>query len=145
MKWGVALKKDMFFSGTKFCFQPSVIAVAFHGFELQGYIIALYGFLWARDQRSFTMNISNNYSSCCYCGEWLFFPVCWYCAIVFNIWGELRSYSSVDLNGMSCTHTLEHSLISIMPEKTSYDLKWIIHFIQRFREHTRSLQASLSS
>ncbi len=146
MKEGVSLKQDMCYSRTKFCFPPSTIAAAFHSFELQGNIIALYGFLWALDLNNFTMNISNNYSCCfCWCGERLFFLDCWYCAIVFNIWGELRSYSSVDLKGLSCTHTLEHSLMSIMPVKTSWDLVWIIHFIQRFRVPVRSVYASLLS
>ncbi len=145
MKEGVSLKQDMCYSRTKFCFPPSTIAAAFHSFELQRNIIALYGFLWALDLNNFTMNISNNYSCCfCWCGERLFFLDCWYCAIVFNIWGELRSYSSVKFKGVSCTHTLEHSLMSIMPVKTSWDLVWIIHFIQRFRVPVRSVYASLS-
>ncbi len=89
------------------------------------------------------MNISNNYSCLHQCGERSFFPVRWYCAIVFNFWVELRSVSSVDLNWLSSTRILEHSLMFIMPLKTSSDLMWIIQVIQKFRVPVRSHYAFL--
>lgn len=115
---------------------------------MQRYIIALKWFLWtcSRPQQFNSENILNNYSCChcCCCSERLFIPVCWYCAIVFNIWGEVRSYSSVDFNGLICTHTLEYSLMSIILLKTSYDLVWIISFFWRLKEPLRSSSAALS-
>lgn len=63
-------------------------------------------------------------------GRDYFFPrVCWCCAIVFNVGGELRLFPSVDLNQQSCTHTLEHSLMSVAPLETSHDLNWVEHSV----------------
>lgn len=49
-------------------FWDKILLSTIKSFELQRYIIALYGFLTALDQKILTMNISNNYSYYSWCG-----------------------------------------------------------------------------
>lgn len=100
----------------KICFSPSTIAVAFTALNSKGTLWLCMDFCepWTRGVLLWICQITTAAAAR---REIIVSGLMILCNIVFNIWGELRSYSSVDLNELSCSHTLEHSLVPLCQKR----------------------------